>query len=128
MKDDYPNIRIGQWFLDPLNPKGPDYNRNKQRILDKINSVDASFMTTSPSALNFIPKNNESFYIPNPSDKSFETLNNFNKSCPVDVFFALSHGVHRGVLKTGKLDDRAIFINNLFPIHSQPSQLHIFVS
>jgi len=113
LKDDYPNVRIGQWFLDPLNRRGPDYYRNKQRILDKINSVDASFMTTSPSVLNFIPKNNKSFYIPNPSDRSFETLNNFNKSCSVDVFFALSHGVHRGVLKTGKMDDRSIFIKNL---------------
>ncbi len=113
LKDDYPNVRVGQWFLDPLNPKGPDYNRNKERILDKINCVDATFVTTSPSVLNFLKEKEKSFYIPNPSDKSFETLNNFNKSCSVDVFFALSHGVHRGVLKTGKLDDRAIFINKL---------------
>ena len=113
LKDDYPNVRVGQWFLDPLNPRGPDYERNKQRILDKIDSVDATFVTTSPSALNFLKKKDKSFYIPNPSDKSFETLNNFNKSCSVDVFFALSHGVHRGVLKMGKLDDRAIFIKNL---------------
>ncbi len=113
LKDDYPNVRIGQWFLDPLNPKGPDYFRNKERILDKVSSVDATFVTTCPSVLNFLKKQHNSFYIPNPSDKSFETLNNFKKSCSVDVFFALSHGVHRGVLKTGKLDDRAIFINRL---------------
>ena len=113
LKDDYPNVRVGQWFLDPLNPKGPDYYRNKERVLDKIECVDSSFITTSPSALNFLPKKKKSFYIPNPSDKSFETLNNFNKSCSVDVFFALSHGVHRGVLKTGKMDDRAAFIKNL---------------
>jgi len=113
LKDDYPNVRVGQWFLDPLNPKGPDYYRNKERVLDKIECVDSSFITTSPSALNFLPKKNKSFYIPNPSDKSFETLNNFNKSCSVDVFFALSHGVHRGVLKSGKMDDRATFIKNL---------------
>ena len=56
---------------------------------------------------------NKAYYIPNPSDKSFETLNNFNKSCSVDVFFALSHGVHRGVLKYGKADDRASFIKIL---------------
>ena len=31
----------------------------------------------------------------------------------MDVFFALSHGVHRGVLKKGKFDERAIFINRL---------------
>ena len=31
-------------------------------------------------------------------------------------FFALSHGVHRGVLKSGKFDERAIFINKLISI------------
>jgi len=115
LKDDYPNVRIGQWFLDPLNKKGPDFERNKDRILDKINSVDSTFLTTSPSALNFIPKD-KCFYIPNPSDKSFETLNNFHKSCNVDVFFALSHGVHRGVLKSGKTDDRVNFVNKLISL------------
>ena len=30
-----------------------------------------------------------------------------------DVFFALSHGVHRGKLKIGKKDDREIFIKKL---------------
>ncbi len=112
LKDDYPDVKIGQWFLDPLNKKGPDFERNKERILDKINSVDASFLTTSPSVLSFLKKDN-SFFIPNPSDKSFETLNNFKKSCSVDVFFALSHGVHRGVLKSGKVDDRINFIRKL---------------
>ena len=54
LRDDYPNVRIGQWFLDPLNPRGPDYNRNKERILNKVDSVDATFVTTSPSVLNFL--------------------------------------------------------------------------
>jgi glycosyltransferase involved in cell wall biosynthesis len=112
LREDYPNTRFGQWFLDPLNKNGPDYERNKSRILDKINKVDASFLTTSPDILDFL-KNKNSFYIPNPSDEAFETLNNFNKSCNVDVFFALSHGVHRGVLKTGKIDDRIIFLKDL---------------
>ncbi len=112
LKEDYPNARFGQWFLDPLNKKGPDFERNKQRILDKIKVVDSSFLTTSPDVLNFL-KNEKSFYIPNPSDKSFEILNNFNKSCNVDVFFALSHGVHRGVLKSGKTDDRIVFLDKL---------------
>ena len=113
LKDDYPNVRVGQWFLDPLNKNGPDFERNKERIMDKIEVVDASFLTTSPSALSFLPKNNNIHYIPNPGDKSFEVLNNYKKSCNVDVFFALSHGVHRGVLKTGKIDDRVNFLNNL---------------
>ena len=53
LRDDYPNARFGQWFLDPLNKKGPDYERNKNRILDKANVVDATFLTTSPDALPF---------------------------------------------------------------------------
>ena len=38
------------------------------------------------------------------------------KPCNVDVFFALSHGVHRGVLKTGKIDDRINFLKQLSEI------------
>ena len=113
LRDDYPNTKFAQWFLDPLNKKGPDFERNKDRILDKIGSMDATFMTTSPSALSFLPKKSNNFFIPNPSDHSFETLNNFTKPCSVDVFFALSHGVHRGILKSGKKDDRIIFLNKL---------------
>jgi len=113
LKEDNPNTKFAQWFLDPLNKKGPDFERNKDRILDKIEVMDGTFLTTSPSALNFLPKNNKNYYIPNPSDHSFETLDNFKNSCSVDVFFALSHGVHRGKLKLGKEDDRIIFLDKL---------------
>jgi len=118
LKEDNPNTKFAQWFLDPLNKNGPDFERNKERILDKIDVMDGTFLTTSPSALNFLPKNNKNFYIPNPSDHSFETLNNYKKSCSVDVFFALSHGVHRGKLKSGKEDDRIIFLEKLQKITS----------
>jgi len=113
LKEDNPNTKFAQWFLDPLNKYGPDYERNKQRILDKVDLMEASFLTTAPEALDFISKKDKCFYIPNPSDSSFETLNNYNKSCNVDVFFALSHGVHRGKLKSGKVDDRITFLNKL---------------
>ncbi len=113
LKEDNPNTKFCQWFLDPLNKNGPDFSRNKQRIMDKIDLMDSTFITTSPSVLKFLPNKERSFFIPNPSDYSFETLNNFKKSCSVDVFFALSHGVHRGILKSGKTDDRVIFLKNL---------------
>ncbi len=113
LKEDNPNTKFAQWFLDPLNKQGPDFERNKDRIMDKIDLMDASFLTTSPSVLPFLSKENKNFYIPNPADESFETLNNFNKSCSVDVFFALSHGVHRGKLKSGKTDDRITFLESL---------------
>ncbi len=116
LKDDYPTLKISQWFLDPLNKNGPDYERNKSRILDKSDFIESNFLTTSPDVLNFLPNKVRNFFIPNPSDSSFETLNNYKKDCNMDVFFALSHGVHRGVLKMGKSDDRSSFINRLMKI------------
>ncbi len=111
LKDINKDVKICQWFLDPLSKKGPDHQNNARRILDKIELLDATFLTTDPKALHLKIKN--SFFMPNPADKSFEVLNNFNKDCVFDVFFAMSHGVHRGQLKIGKDDDREIFINKL---------------
>ncbi len=113
LKKDYSNLKITQWFLDPLNKEGPDYHKNKKRILDKSEILDTSFLTTSPDAINFLSNKYKSFFIPNPADQSMEILNNFNKDCSNDVFFALSHGVHRGKLKGRSSDDREKFIKNL---------------
>ena len=114
LKENYKNLRIAQWFLDPLIDGGPDFEKNKSRILDKIDLTDANFVTTSPDVLKFLPKKNLCLFMPNPSDPSFEVLNNFdNDQCSMDVFFALSHGVHRGILKRGKYDERADFVNKL---------------
>ena len=113
LKKDYSNLKIAQWFLDPLNRQGPDYFKNKKRILDKSDILDSSFLTTSPDAVNFLPNTYKNYFIPNPGDQSMETLNNFKKDCSNDVFFALSHGVHRGKLKGRSSDDRERFIRNL---------------
>ena len=96
-----------------MNKKGPDFEKNKNRILDKIDVIDASFLTTSPSVLNFIDKRQNFYFIPNPTDPSFETLNNYSKYCEMDVFYAISHGVHRGKLKSGKYDERQDFLESL---------------
>ena len=113
IKSIYPNVKLAQWFLDPLNKNGPDYHKNKNRILDKSDLLDANFITTYPKAINFLSKKTRNYYMPNPVDKSFETLTNFKNKCQNDVFFALSHGVHRGILKSRTYDDREIFINKL---------------
>ena len=116
LKDEYPNLKVAQWFLDPLNRKGPDFNKNKKRILDKSEFIDSNFLTTSPDVLNFLSKKVKNYFIPNPADQSFETLNNFNHDCSNDVFFALSHGVHRGSLKMRTYDDREKFLTKLIKI------------
>ena len=50
-------LKICQWFLDPITKFGPDFENNKRRILDKINFLDASFLTTDPKSLSFQIKN-----------------------------------------------------------------------
>ena len=110
VKKNYPNIKIAQWFLDRMDS---DWKNNKNRFLDKINYVDCSFCTTSPDILR-LPNNSKIFYIPNPADESFEDLKVYeNKYFKNDVFFAMSHGVHRGNLKKGKFDKREKFIDKL---------------
>lgn len=110
IKKNYPNIKMAQWFLDRMDGQ---WINNKKRFLDKIELMDASFCTTDPDSLKINSKYNI-HYLPNPVDKSFETLENYkNNFFNNDVFFAMSHGVHRGVLKKRKFDDREIFLNKL---------------
>jgi glycosyltransferase involved in cell wall biosynthesis len=112
IKNDY--LKISQWFLDPLSRNGPDYHNNKKRILDKIEIMDSTFLTSDPKSLDFKIKN--SYFIPNPADKSFEILDNSKKIPKNDVFFAMSHGVHRGNLKPGKYDNREKILNKLLKV------------
>ena len=105
------NLKFAQWFLDPITKLGPDYINNKKRLLKFEGIIDASFTTTDPKSLDF--KIDNAFYIPNPADKSFETLKNYQTNPENDLFFAMSHGVHRGVLKKGKDDDREKILRKL---------------
>ena len=105
------NPKICQWFLDPLIETGPDFDKNKKRIKKLEKFIDATFITTHPDALAF--KIKKSYFIPNPCDKAFESLNNSRLNTKKDLFFAMSHGVHRGVLKGGKYDDRESFLKKL---------------
>jgi glycosyltransferase involved in cell wall biosynthesis len=110
IKTYYPGIKISQWFLDRMDT---EWKRNLSRFTDKMNLMDTNFCTTDPKRLN-VGKKTPIHYIPNPVDESFEKLKNYEKKyLPNDLFFAMSHGVHRGVLKKGKYDLREKFIDKL---------------
>ena len=110
VKKYYPEIKITQWFLDKMNES---WKKNKKRFLDKIELMDCSFCTTSPDLL-ALSKQQKVYYFPNPADISFETLECYKNKHPIyDLFFAMSHGVHRGILKKGKFDQRSIIIDQL---------------
>lgn len=115
IKDKYNHIKIAQWFLDPIDKNGPDYKKNTNRIFNKEQFIDTSFLTSHPSLL--IRKLKNSFFIPNPADESFETLSIYKDNHDYDLFFALSHGVHRGELRKGKIDKREIFIKKLVKLN-----------
>ena len=104
-------MKIAQWFLDPVSKFGPDFDKNKNRLLKNVKFIDANFLTTDPNSLKFKIKN--SYFIPNPADKSFETLENYKHDCENDLFFAMSHGVHRGILKKNKSDNRERILEEL---------------
>lgn len=114
LKEKNPNIIFAQWFLDPLiKDGGPDYVKNKERFLNKYQVCDFNFITTCPSQLDFVDEK-KTFFIPNPIDPTIETLNIFeNKQFKKDLFIAISHGQHRGILKYGYEDDRIDTINKI---------------
>jgi len=123
IKDFYPSIKICQWFLDKMDDN--NWKMNKKRFTKKFESIDTSFCTTHPSSSRSLSKNNVLF-IPNPVDETFENLNIYkNFFFKHDLFFALSHGVHRGTLKSGKIDDREFFIQKLIKFNSE-IKFHIF--
>ena len=110
IKKTYPHIKIAQWFLDRMDS---EWQINKKRFLKKMDLVNANFCTSDPKAIN-LSKKNKVYYMPNPVDLSLEKLENYkNRSFNSDVFFAMSHGVHRGILKSGKYDKREEFISKL---------------
>ena len=60
-----------------------------------------------------IPKNKLN-YIPIPSSQLSENLNlQLTKNHEYDIFYAVSHGVNRGVLKKSKIDERYLFLESL---------------
>ena len=108
------DLKVAQWFEDPLINSGPDYNENTRKVLDKLNFIDNSFVTTSPDVLDFDLNGSNFHYMPIPVDDSVERLKVFELSDPIyDVLFAMSHGVNRGVLKRGKKDGREEFLEML---------------
>ena len=110
IKKTYPNIKFCQWFLDRMDTK---WIKNLIRFQHKFDLMDTNFCTSDPKMLK-IKKDKPIFYLPNPVDESFEVLkNDQNSYLNNDVFFAMSHGVHRGVLKKGKFDERETFIDKL---------------
>ena len=113
LKNNHKDIKFSQYFLDTLDPKFEKFSQHQKRFFLKYQICDTNFITTDPATLDFADKS-KTFYIPNVCDSSIDTLNNFEyENLEYDIFFALSHGQHRGELKKGYVDERVEFINKL---------------
>jgi len=113
LKNDHKNINFSQYFVDTLDPNFEKFSQHKDRFFLKYQICDTNFITTDPSSLDFIDKS-KTFFIPNICDRSIDILENYKyENLEYDIFFALSHGQHRGGLKKGYIDERVKFINQI---------------
>ena len=107
-------IIISQWNEDPLMDGLNDTSLNISKIKKFLSMVDHSFITTNPFALNSSIKNFENIhFFMTPVDRNIECFDVYNLKPKNDLFYAMSHGVNRAVLKKGKTDNRVIFLNKL---------------
>ena len=108
------NIIISQWNEDPLMTNLPDTSENIDKLKKFIPNVDHSFITTNPSILNIPKKYNKNIhFFMTPVDKNIECFDVYKLKPDNDVFYAMSHGVNRAILKEGKTDNRVNFLKKL---------------
>lgn len=114
IKDKFSHIKIAFWYEDSINKVGPDYIKNKKFIEKYKDYVDQYFVTTDKNNIETsIPKNKLNF-IPIPASILTENLDLYKtKNHEFDIFYAVSHGVNRGVLKKNKMDERYNFLKLL---------------
>ena len=107
------NLIISQWNEDPVMP-GLDYSKKNISNINKYASfVDHNFVTTDPSVIKKEIKTNNFHFFFVPVDKNIERFDVFNMNPKKDLFYAMSHGVNRAILKKGSEDERIKFLNQL---------------
>ena len=111
------NLIISQWNEDPV-MKNLDYaKQNIINIEDYSNLVDHTFVTTETNILkknsNTLMDLKNTHFLFIPVDKNIECFNVFDLKPKMDLFYAMSHGVNRAILKKGKIDSRINFLNKL---------------
>ena len=110
------NLIISHWNEDPI-MVDLDYSlKNIKNISYYLNHVDHTFITTSPDILIKNKKINNVHHMFVPVDQNIECYDAYKLKPRNDIFYAMSHGVNRGILKEGKFDSRVIFLDNLIKL------------
>ena len=107
------NLIISQWNEDPIMPS---LNYSKQNI-SNINLyssfIDHNFITTHPSILKDKVNSDNFHFFFVPVDKNIECFDVFKLNPKKDLFYAMSHGVNRAILREGIEDNRVEFLDKL---------------
>jgi len=108
------NLIISQWNEDPIMPSLKYSIKNLDNLEFYSRISDHNFITTHPNHLtNKINKKENFHFFFVPVDKNIERYDVFNLKPKKDLFYAMSHGVNRAILKDGVEDDRINFLNSL---------------
>jgi len=111
LKNRNKKIVLSFWYEDSINILVPDYETNKKFVENYADTIDHFFFTTHPKMVEACKKKNK-YFLPIPCSDQFEDLEAYKNKYPFyDIFFALSHGVNRGNLKKGKIDEREDVLN-----------------
>ncbi len=108
------NIKIAEWNVDNYK-----LDNTEHKLKTRTKYLDGIFSTTADIELSECVSNNFVTFFPNIVDSSIENLRIFEESHhKKDVFFALSHGVGTGKLRTKNSnkennDPRVIFANKI---------------
>ncbi len=106
--------KIALWYEDHVADYGPNWKSNLNLIEKNHDLIDKFFITTHPSVIKTKIKKNKLHFLPIPVDKNIENLKIYeNKHRYKDLFFALSHGVNFGNLRSSSNDEREIFLKKL---------------
>ena len=106
------NLIISQWNEDPIMESLNYSKKNLENIKLYSEFVDHNFITTDPSILKKYNLHNFHFLFI-PVDKNIECYDVYNMRPKKELFYAMSHGVNRAILKNGIEDDRIIFLDKL---------------
>ena len=107
------NLILSQWNEDPVMPSLNYSKKNISNINLYSNIVHHNFITTHPSIVKQNIKTNNIHFFFIPVDKNIECFDVFNLKPKNDLFYAMSHGVNRAVLKDGIEDGRVQFLDKL---------------
>ncbi len=108
------NLIISQWNEDPVMPSLKYSYNNIENIRKYSDLVDHTFITTDTNELKKYAKdikNTHFFFVP--VDKNIEYFDVYKLNPQKDLFYAMSHGVNRAILKEGTEDERIIFLDKL---------------